>query len=52
MKCPRCGVNELKEEGGNALSREDNETIICDTCGVAEAMREYIRSVRNGSNRA
>jgi RNA polymerase subunit RPABC4/transcription elongation factor Spt4 len=40
MKCPRCGVNELLEEGLNALSRQDNETEICNACGTDEALAE------------
>jgi predicted RNA-binding Zn-ribbon protein involved in translation (DUF1610 family) len=40
MKCPRCGVNELLEEGCNALSRQDNETEICNDCGTDEALAE------------
>ena len=35
MKCPRCG----KEYGRLlALSRKDNKTLICDECGVKEAL--------------
>lgn len=35
MKCPRCGkeVNKLL-----ALSRADNRTMICDECGIKEAL--------------
>ena len=35
MKCPSCG----KEfERLLALSRKDNKTMICDECGVKEAL--------------
>jgi len=39
MKCPRCGVNELKPKlASNALSRKDNKTYICSDCGMQEAL--------------
>lgn len=35
MKCPECG----KEYSGRpALSRKDNETLICPDCGIREAL--------------
>ena len=34
-KCPKCG---LEYTGHPALSRDDNETLICPDCGVREAM--------------
>lgn len=37
-KCPICKVNELGEEGANALSRKDNETEICSDCATKEAL--------------
>jgi hypothetical protein len=37
-KCPRCG-EEYSEFP--ALSRVDNETAICSTCGMREAMADY-----------
>ena len=40
MKCPNCNVNELLEEGANALSRKDNETEICSDCATQEAFEE------------
>lgn len=38
MRCPKCGkyFDRLL-----ALSREDNETKICDKCGMQEAMEDY-----------
>lgn len=43
MRCPRC----LKEYPRLlALSRADNKTHICDACGVAEALEDYIRNER------
>lgn len=42
--CPRCNINILKEPiHKNALSRKDNETYICDSCGMAEAIEEFIK---------
>lgn len=40
-KCPICKRNNLREEGGNALSRKDNKTEICDSCGTMEAIEEF-----------
>lgn len=37
--CPRCGTGRMNEvEARNALSRKDNETYVCSSCGVDEAM--------------
>ena len=36
--CPKCGKPYT---GRPALSREDNETLICPDCGVLEAL-EYL----------
>ena len=36
--CPRCGKNY---DGYPALSRVDNTTRICSTCGTAEAMEDH-----------
>ena len=33
--CPKCGQNYT---GAPALSREDNETLICPDCGTREAL--------------
>lgn len=38
--CPLCGATF--EDGMGALSRKDNETIICSDCGTEEAMSEYL----------
>lgn len=35
MKCPKCGRNIERLQ---ALSREDNKTMICDECGIREAL--------------
>lgn len=44
-KCPKCQINVLHEEKvRNALSRKDNKTYICNDCGLAEAMADYVRS--------
>lgn len=37
-QCPRCGETGRKLL---SLSRIDNQTMICDPCGTAEAMEEY-----------
>ena len=38
MKCPKCG----KEfDRLLALSRKDNKTMICDSCGVQEALEDF-----------
>lgn len=38
--CPRCLINELKEPHVRycSLSRADNETYVCNTCGTEEAL--------------
>ena len=38
MKCPRC--TELFVRKQSALSRRDNETAICSSCGTAEALED------------
>ena len=43
--CPRCRVVTLhKEEVMNCLSRRDNKTYICESCGKQEAMIDYASS--------
>lgn len=38
-KCPRCGINELNQKKVlNSLSRTDNKTYICPSCGIEEAL--------------
>lgn len=45
-KCPRCQVNELDEVPvRNSLSRRDNATYICNACGNAEGMIDYLISL-------
>ncbi len=36
--CPRCGKIYVQFP---ALSRRDNETLICPECGTAEAFEDY-----------
>lgn len=46
-KCPRCGRETLhgfSDSALNALSRKDNKTKICSSCGTDEAMRDYAGS--------
>lgn len=39
MICPRCKVNELNPIPTlNSLSRRDNDTYICNDCGVEESL--------------
>lgn len=38
--CPLCGSTFKK--GMGALSRKDNETVMCSDCGTEEAMSEYL----------
>lgn len=37
--CPRCGNTTQGQHG--ALSRTDNEAIVCDSCGTQEALEEH-----------
>ena len=48
-KCPVCKKNELREAGGNALSRKDNKTEICSACGTREALEELLEWERNNA---
>jgi predicted RNA-binding Zn-ribbon protein involved in translation (DUF1610 family) len=37
--CPRCGRDRMRSpEARNALSRKDNKTYVCSSCGTDEAM--------------
>lgn len=38
--CPRCGQNTLRTDrpAMNALSRTDNETYVCSSCGTSEGL--------------
>ena len=39
--CPRCKVIKLDPiDVRNALSRKDNKTYICESCGIAEAIED------------
>ena len=39
--CPKCKENEIHaDEVMNSLSRKDNKTYICNSCGVQESMEE------------
>lgn len=38
MKCPKCGRDY---ERLLALSRRDNQTMICDECGTKEALEDF-----------
>ena len=40
--CPRCGRPLMyKDQALNALSRRDNKTYICTSCGSSEAVKDY-----------
>lgn len=42
-KCKRCKKNYWERKDGKfpALSRRDNKTWICESCGTAEAMFDF-----------
>ena len=45
MFCPRCGRDSMKPElHTNALSRHADGIYICDDCGTAEAMLDFMRN--------
>ncbi len=37
--CPKCGIDYNEHP---ALSRDDDKTLICPTCGIKEAVNQYI----------
>ena len=40
--CPRCMEEKMREEiAQNALSRRDNKTYICSSCGQTEAFVDF-----------
>ncbi len=39
--CPNCGKMYSEQP---ALSRKDNETLICPDCGTKEALAEYLQT--------
>ncbi|MCR5791367.1 MAG: hypothetical protein K6G83_15900 [Lachnospiraceae bacterium] len=39
-KCPKCGK---EYERLLALSRRDNKTMICDVCGMKEALEDFAK---------
>ena len=41
-KCPKCGRNF---ERLLALSRVDNKTMICDECGIMEALESFPQGI-------
>jgi len=42
--CPKCNHNELHpQQAMNALSRRDNTTYICTSCGQEEAFEDYLK---------
>ena len=45
MPCPRCGRDTLKPSlHTNALSRHADGVYICDECGTAEAMLDFMNN--------
>jgi uncharacterized protein with PIN domain len=45
--CPSCNLRPLDtNEVMNSLSRKDNKTYICNSCGQKEAYLEYLRLER------
>ena len=50
--CPRCWRVKLDDVlVRNALSRKDNKTYICNSCGQAEAMDDYHRYLIERENK-
>ena len=44
MRCPRCGQDTMKPDlKTNALSRHVENVYICDSCGTAEAMLDFMK---------
>lgn len=42
-QCPRCGNSSLfQEKVLNALSRRDNKTYICPSCGTEESVFDFL----------
>ena len=45
MPCPRCGRDSMKPAlVTNALSRHADGIFVCDDCGTAEAMLDFMRN--------
>jgi predicted RNA-binding Zn-ribbon protein involved in translation (DUF1610 family) len=46
--CPRCGENTLRTDRPvmNALSRRDNKTYVCSSCGTSEALEDFMGGAR------
>lgn len=40
-KCPKC---HSTYNGYSAISRDDNKTEICSSCGIREAMQDFLKS--------
>lgn len=49
VKCPKCGV---EVDRILALSRDDNKTMICDMCGIKEAMAALMSKTPQERTRA
>lgn len=47
LKCPKCGKEYTKLL---ALSRKDNKTMICDSCGMQEAFEDYFNAETNNDS--
>ena len=44
MRCPRCGRDTMKPDlKTNALSRHVEDVYICDSCGTAEALLDFMK---------
>ena len=46
--CPNCGKKYSEHP---ALSRKDNETLICADCGTKEALAEYLQATNPADRR-
>lgn len=48
MICPKCKKFFFEKYG--ALSRKDNETLICSECGTAEALEDFEKFIKQNEN--
>ena len=45
MPCPRCGRDTMKDQiTTNALSRHADGVYVCDACGTAEALLDFMKN--------
>ncbi len=49
LYCPSCGRALNPNFAFNAISRKDNQTMICSDCGFKEALIDYFALHKEGS---